>query len=365
MEGMGRLSDVCSTPPYTDDASGSGPITSKNSRMAIAAILLKVCRMREVVASRRLADGSEPQVLLGISQMTSEEVPSGCETQRFAQRSSSLVLQTANSFVPNCKRLRPAIAEHADIIAEDLNFSYDFSGRKPDLVIVLGGDGSILQAARQMGRNQTPVLGVNCGRLGFLAALSPDDFLNTWPNVCRGVFHVVHHLMLRARLIREGSVVAEQFALNEAAVLGGPPYRILDIDLYADGNLATRYRCDGLIIATPIGSTAHNLSAGGPILRRHLQAIVISPISPHTLTYRPLVDSADTILELTVTEPDESTSIVVDGRILGQLLVGDRVRIERAKVTFQMLSANGEDDYRALRDKLGWGGSVPANRTSP
>ena len=229
-------------------------------------------------------------------------------------------------------------------------------------MIVLGGDGSILQAARQMGIHQTPVLGVNCGRLGFLAALSPDEFVNTWPNVCCGEFNVVHHLMLRTTLHRQGKLIGDQMALNEAAVLGGPPYQILDIDLYADGILATRYRCDGLIVATPVGSTAHNLSAGGPILRRSLQAIVISPISPHTLTYRPLVDSADTVLELMVAEPNESTSIVVDGRILSQLLSGDRVRIERAESTFQMLSVEGHNDYRALRDKLGWSGSVPGDR---
>lgn len=262
------------------------------------------------------------------------------------------------------RRLRPSIAQHADIIAEDLEFSFDFSRQQQDLVIVLGGDGSILQAARQMGRNQSPVLGINCGRLGFLAALSADDFLNTWPDVGSGAFQVVDHLMLRTSLIRDGKVVTEQLALNEAAVLGGPPYSILDIDLYADGHLATRYRCDGLIVATPVGSTAHNLSAGGPILRRHLQAIVISPISPHTLTYRPLVDSADTQLELTVTEPNESTSIVVDGRILGRLFPGDRVRIERADLSFQMLSVRFQDDYRTLREKLGWGGSVPPKRSS-
>ena len=261
------------------------------------------------------------------------------------------------------ERLRPAIAEHAEIVAEDLSFSYNFSQEKPDLVIVLGGDGSILQTARQMGAQQSAVLGINCGRLGFLAALSPDDFLNVWPEVSKGKFEVIDHLMLQTSLIRDGRVIAQQLALNEVAVLGGPPYRILDIDLYADGALATRYRCDGLIVATPIGSTAHNLSAGGPILRRQLQAIVISPISPHTLTYRPLVDSADTTLELTVSEPNESTSIVVDGRILSRLLAGDRVRIERAQQTFQMLAVSGHDDYRALRDKLGWGGSVSVKRS--
>ena len=252
-------------------------------------------------------------------------------------------------------------------MAEDLEFSFDFADlppeRSPDLVIVLGGDGSILQSARQMGTDQTPVLGINCGRLGFLAALSPDDFLNAWPEVCCGGFEIVEHLMLSTVLIRDGHEIASQLALNEVAVLGGPPYRILDIDLYADDVLATSYRCDGLIIATPVGSTAHNLSAGGPILRRNLQAIVISPISPHTLTYRPLVDSADTRLELTVTEPNESTSVVVDGRIMSSILPGDRIAVRRARQSFEMLSVPGQNDYRTLRDKLGWGGSVPEPRS--
>lgn len=260
-------------------------------------------------------------------------------------------------------RIRPAIADHADIVVEDLEFQYDFSDADLDLVIVLGGDGSILQAARQMGSNQIPVLGVNCGRLGFLAALSPDDFLCVWPEVCRGEFEIVDHLMLRTSLVRGGIVHAQQLALNEAAILGGPPFSILDIDLYADGDLATRYRCDGLILATPIGSTAYNLSVGGPILRRALQAVVISPISPHTLTYRPLVDSADTKFELRVTEPNQSTSIVVDGRVLSSIQSDDRIRIERADTTFKMLTIAGHNDYRALREKLGWSGSVPVRRS--
>lgn len=260
------------------------------------------------------------------------------------------------------KRIRPAIVAHADIVVEDLEFQYDFSDADLDLVLVLGGDGSILQSARQMGSEQIPVLGVNCGRLGFLAALSPDDFLSVWPDVCRGDFQIVDHLMLRTSLIRDGVVLAEQLALNEAAILGGPPFSILDIDLYADGDLATRYRCDGLIVATPIGSTAYNLSVGGPILRRALQAVVISPISPHTLTYRPLVDSADTKFELRVMEPNHSTSIVVDGRVLASIQAEDCIRIERADTTFKMLTIAGHNDYRALREKLGWSGSAPIRR---
>ncbi|TWU42948.1 putative inorganic polyphosphate/ATP-NAD kinase [Novipirellula aureliae] len=263
------------------------------------------------------------------------------------------------------RRLRPLIAEKADIAGEDLAYHYDFASHDQsdgnaalDLVIVLGGDGSILQAAREMGTHQFPVLGVNCGRLGFLAAISPDDFLHAWPDVIRGEFDIVEHLMIHISVLRAGEKIADQLALNEIAIMRGAPYSILDIDLYADGHLATRYRCDGLILATPVGSTAHNLSAGGPIIRRNMQAIVISPISPHTLTYRPVVDSADTVFELSVTEPYDTTSVVVDGRILSPLLPGDRVRVERAVPTFKMLSVPGQDDYRTLREKLGWGGSV-------
>jgi len=256
------------------------------------------------------------------------------------------------------ERLRPAIAAHADLVVEDLKFSHNFSETQVDLLIVLGGDGSILQAARQLAGREIPVLGVNCGSLGFLAALSVDDFLEAWPRVAQGGFRIVDHLMLRVALVRGGQVVAQQLALNEAAILGGPPYNLLEIDLYADGTLATTYRCDGLIVSTPVGSTAHNLSAGGPILRKHLRAIVIQPISPHTLTYRPLVDSADTELEILVARPNQSTSIVIDGRVLSPIHRGDRIQIRASGHRFRLLSVPGQNEYRTLREKLGWGGSV-------
>ncbi len=256
------------------------------------------------------------------------------------------------------QQLRPLITEQADILVEDLEFTSDLSQLPIDLLLVLGGDGSILQSARQLAGRELPVLGINCGSLGFLAALSVEAFVKAWPEVCAGKFSIVDHLMLQVRQIRRGEVVAEQLALNEAAILGGPPYNLLEIDLYADGDLATTYRCDGLIVSTPVGSTAYNLSAGGPILRKHLRAIVIQPISPHTLTYRPLVDSAETELEMVVAHPGPATSIVTDGRVLGQLQRGDKVQIRAAEHAFQMVAVPGQNEYRTLRDKLGWGGSV-------
>ena len=259
-------------------------------------------------------------------------------------------------------RLKPFIAEGADIAAIDLEFSYDFEGTDHDLVIVLGGDGSILQSARQMGEQQRPVLGVNCGHLGFLAALTPDAFVEVWGEVLEGRCKIIEHLMLRASVHRDGKVVASQQGLNEAAVLGGPPYRILNIDLAVDTVHATSYACDGLIVSTPVGSTAHNLSAGGPILRKNLQAFVISPISPHTLTYRPVVDTADRTFELSVVNPNESTSLVVDGRVVTGIEPRDTIRVERAPCAFQMVAVPGQNDYQTLRDKLGWSGNVISKR---
>jgi NAD+ kinase len=133
---------------------------------------------------------------------------------------------------------------------------------------------------------------------------------------------------------------------------------MLDIQLYVDAELVTTYSCDGLIVATPVGSTAHSLSSGGPILRKDLQAFVISPISPHTLTNRPVVDSADRVFELSVTVPNEGTAVVIDGQVICQLQSQDRVRIERAAPRFKLVEAAGHSYYRTLREKLGWGGRV-------
>ncbi|WP_417733183.1 NAD(+)/NADH kinase [Rosistilla oblonga] len=262
------------------------------------------------------------------------------------------------SVASELNRLRSLIAERAEIAAVDLDFSYDFEHAQHDLVIVLGGDGSILQTARQMGENQLPILGVNCGHLGFLAALTPDAFLDIWGTVANGDCELVDHLMLRASIIRDGEEVAVQLGLNEAAILGGPPYRILNIDLSVDQVHATSYSCDGLIISTPIGSTAHNLSAGGPILRKNLQAFVISPISPHTLTHRSVVDTADRTFDLSVANPNDSTSLVVDGRVVDVIQPGDRIRVQRSPYSFQMVAVPGQNDYRTLREKLGWSGNT-------
>ena len=171
--------------------------------------------------------------------------------------------------------------------------------------------------------------------------------------------------MLHCSVWQNGQSTHHQLGLNEAAILGGPPFSMLQIDLYVDRELASTYNCDGLIISTPVGSTAHNLSAGGPILHRSLQAVVISPISPHTLTLRPVVDSADRVFEMIVRQGNSSTSAVVDGRPLCTLAEGDRFRIGRAPVSFQMIAIPGKSEYQTLREKLGWGGNPREKSNHP
>jgi len=254
------------------------------------------------------------------------------------------------------KNIVDTIEQYAEIVALDKNFSYDFENCNSDLVVVLGGDGSILQSARQMLHQQRPVLGVNLGKLGFLAAIPPSRFVDIWRDVCEGRYSVTNHLMLKCQVFRRDSELHSIVGLNETSVLGGPPYTMMYIDLYIDSMLATTYACDGLIISTPIGSTAHNLSAGGPILRRNLQAFVISPISPHTLTMRPVVDTADRVFELRIRGEHPNACVVVDGRVVCHFSPDLCVRISRADDTFQLISVPGHDDYQALRDKLGWSG---------
>ncbi len=262
------------------------------------------------------------------------------------------------------ERQRPLIERYARIVACDFTGAEDMSKVEADVAVVFGGDGSILRAAHQMGHRQLPVIAVNLGTLGFLADLSPAELLDVLRDFRDGKLEVIEHLMFECRVLRNGETIWQQLGLNEVAVQTGPPFRILDIDLYVDSELVTTYSCDGLIVSTPVGSTAHSLSAGGPILRKDLQAFVILPISPHTLTNRPVVDSAGRVIELVVAGSEAVASAVVDGRVLCTLEAGDRVRVEQAAARFKLVTAPGHSYYRTLREKLGWGGRLQLNNSN-
>src|SRR5262245_5223161 len=256
------------------------------------------------------------------------------------------------------ERLRPSIDRHVEVVMEDFQYEKKLGDVAADLAVVLGGDGSILRAALQMQEHQIPILGVNLGKLGFLASVSPADLPRVLPEVVACDCRIDEHLMFRCTIFSDGAAVVETLGLNEVAILTGVPFSLLNADLYVDAELATTYACDGLIISTPVGSTAHSLSAGGPILRKTLDAFVICPVAPHTLTVRPVLDAADRVFEVVVPQPNDGTMVVVDGRPVWRLTPNDQVRVVKADPKFKLIEARGQSYYHTLRDKLGWAGQL-------
>jgi NAD+ kinase len=261
------------------------------------------------------------------------------------------------------ERLLPFLQQYADIPVLDLHREKDLSQESADLALVLGGDGAILRAARHMGYRQVPVLGVNLGKLGFLADLSPEQVRANFPRVARGEYRITRHLMFECRL--EGSPAGQTFlGLNEAVIQAGPPFHMIDLELSVDGERVSRYSGDGLIVSTPIGSTAHSLSAGGPILGQELSAFVITPICPHALTNRPVVDTSEKTYTIEIMRATDATSLVVDGQDIVPIRVGDRITVRKAPVEFQLVKVAGHSYYKTLRDKLRWG-TPPNYRIEP
>lgn len=246
----------------------------------------------------------------------------------------------------------------ASVVAVDTAERLDFVAIEPDLVVVLGGDGAILRACRQMGHRQLPILGVNLGRLGFLADLAPAEFRKYLPEICRGEYQIVRHLMFECAIAHADGRRAVHLGLNEAVVSSAGSLHMIDVQLSIDGEPVTTYSGDGLIVSTPVGSTAHNLSAGGPILRQDLQAFVVTPICSHTLTVRPVVDSADRVYNVRVLDACPGVTLVIDGQIHLPLAPGDAIDIRRAPVTFQLAKVPGHGYYGTLHRKLGWGGQA-------
>lgn len=235
----------------------------------------------------------------------------------------------------------------------------DVTAERPaeaDLAVVIGGDGAILRACRAFGARQMPILGVNAGRLGFLAELSPTDFRACIRQIEACEYSISHHLMFNCEHQHAGGAKTSHLGLNETAILSAGALRMIDLQLQIDAADVTTYSADGLIISTPVGSTAHSLSAGGPILRQDLQAFVVTPICPHTLTVRPLVDSADCVYRVTMPSAIDGVTLVIDGQIKTPFRHGDAAVIRRARATFQLARIEGHSYYGTLHRKLGWAG---------
>lgn len=259
--------------------------------------------------------------------------------------------------VAEVERWLPHLREKAEVLLVDLHQERDLTTHPgADVALVFGGDGAILRAARQMRYQQTPVLGINLGRLGFLADIHPHDFDACFSQVLAGKFQVTQHLMFECDIETPERATPQTFlGLNEVVVHAMPPVRMLELELTVDGAAVSRFGGDGLIISTPVGSTAHNLSAGGPILGQELAAFVITPICPHTLTYRPVVESSERTFAIRVGAGAAQGVVVVDGQAAAQVSAQHRIVIRKAPVTFQLVKVPGHTYYQTLRDKLRWG----------
>lgn len=263
------------------------------------------------------------------------------------------------------EKLRPEIDRCCDVVLADFCGECDLSDIEADLVIIFGGDGSVLRAAHQMGSRQRPTLTVNLGTLGFLSNVRPEELITLLERPDLLALPIIEHLLLRCCVYRQREdnsslLLADSICLNEVLIQGGTPFKINHIDLFIDGEPITTYRCDGLILSTPVGSTAHNLSAGGPILRKDLGVVVLSPISPHSLSYRPVVDSAERHFELQTRDP--LSYVILDGVMTASIIPGDIVSVRKADQTFKMVAIPGHGDYRMLQEKFGWSGSVHSIR---
>jgi NAD+ kinase len=224
-----------------------------------------------------------------------------------------------------------------------------------DLLLVLGGDGTLLAAARVAAPRGIPILPVNMGSLGFLTSFTLDEMFPALEDALVGRSSVSERVLLRVELDRGGQVIDGQRVLNEAAINKGALARMIELELKIDGTFVCRYRSDGLIVATPTGSTAYSLSAGGPIVHPSVEALIITPICPHTLSDRPLVLRDSSSVEVSLSGDAESVFLTLDGQKGIPMQSGDRVRIARAPERLKLIQPPRKSYFNILRSKLKWG----------
>ena len=224
-----------------------------------------------------------------------------------------------------------------------------------DLVVVVGGDGSLLGIARELAATGVPVVGVNRGGLGFLAAIAPYEIKQKLTEILQNQFSIEEHFLLHAQVLRDQQAVSESTALNDVVVNPGSMTRMMEFELWVDDEFVYDQRSDGLIIASPTGSTAYSLSAGGPIMHPGLDALVIVPMFPHTLTSRPLVVKGDASVKVRIRDVDDTRpQISCDSQVNVPLEVGDEVVVRKFATPLKLLYPSGHSFYESCRSKLDW-----------
>ena len=226
---------------------------------------------------------------------------------------------------------------------------------KVDLLIVLGGDGTLLATARALNGKPVPILAVNLGGLGFLTVITREELYPTLESVLRGEHHSERRVQLEGSLIRADEVITSFLALNDAVLNKGAISRILDFELHVNGQYVSSYKSDGLIVSTPTGSTAYSLAAGGPITMPSVEAFIVTPICAHTLTHRPLVVPDTASIEIAVTTLREAAYLTVDGQVGIATHSEDRVCLKKADSYVEVIQSADKDYFRILQQKLRWG----------
>ncbi len=232
-------------------------------------------------------------------------------------------------------------------------------GDSSDLVIVLGGDGSMLSAARDLAHHQVPLLGVNRGRLGFLTDVSPDEIEDQVSAVLNGQYKMEERFLLDVEVLQGEQVVDTAGALNDVVVSSGTTARMMEFDLSVNDVFVYRQRADGMIVSTPTGSTAYSMSGGGPIMHPSLDAILLLPMYPHTLSSRPIVIDGNSDIRITIGEHDsDSIPVTCDGQDKLNVSAGNVVRINKKNDKLFLVHPQGHDFYASCRDKLSWSSSL-------
>jgi len=229
--------------------------------------------------------------------------------------------------------------------------------RKSDFAVVLGGDGSIIAAARHLSAARVPVIGVNLGRLGFLAEFSVAEFKHYFEDIVAGQARIERRMMLGCQIGPRSGPARERFsskAVNDVFITAGPPFRVIEMRISVDGEQLPSCVGDGLIVSTPTGSTAYSLSAGGPILAGSMEAMVITPICPHSLNFRPIVIDAASVVEIRCTRLNEGTTVSVDGQVAATLSLDDVVSVARVRSSFLVVENPTRTRWDTLVTKLGW-----------
>ena len=224
-----------------------------------------------------------------------------------------------------------------------------------DLILVLGGDGTMIATARMLGDREVPVLGINFGGLGYLAEFRIEELYQALESILAGNFRVDKRVMLGMELRRGDELVTQNRVLNDVVINKSALARIIEIEAYLNHQFVNSFRADGLIISTPTGSTAYNLSAGGPVIFPSMNAVVITPICPFTLSNRPIVVPDDATIELLLKTDQEEVTLTLDGQVGFSLNVEDRVVIRKSSVTFNLVQPSNRNYFDVLRDKLRWG----------